>query len=132
MSLNVTFTAAAEKFLRRVVRFSGLQAGAGLRLCVSAGGCSGYSSAFTVEAEPRAGDSVVDVNGLKVFLPSESRLLLDGVTVDFADTPTQSGLTFFNPNAGPCACSSSATAPTPGVVKVDVGAIRHAAPPRLR
>ena len=62
---------------------------------------------------------MLDVNGLKVFLPSESRLLLDGVTVDFADTPTQSGLTFFNPNAGPCACSSSATAPTPGVVKVD-------------
>lgn len=128
MSPNVTFTAAAETFLRRVVRFSGLHAGAGLRLCVSAGGCSGYSSEFTVEAQPRAGDSVVDVNGLMVFLPAASRSLLDGVTVDFADTPTQTGLTFFNPNAGPCACGSSATAAPPGVTRIDIGSIRH--PPR--
>lgn len=129
MTLNVTVTAAAEKFLRRVVRFSGLPATAGLRLCVAAGGCSGYSSEFTVQAEPRAGDSVLDVNGLKVFLPAESRLLLDGVTVDFADTPTQTGLTFFNPNAQACGCSTSAaSAALPGVTKIDIGSIRHAAP----
>ena len=126
MVSNVTVTAAAEKFLRRVVRFSGLPAGAGLRLTVTAGGCSGYNSEFTVESSPRAGDGVLDVNGLPLFLPAESRLLLDGVTVDFADTPTQTGLTFFNPNAGPCGCSSSAPGPQAGVARVDVASIRLA------
>ncbi len=128
MPPNVTVTAAAEKFLRRVVRFSGQPAGAGLRLTVSAGGCSGYNSEFTVEAAPRAGDAVLDVNGLAVFLPAESRLMLDGVTIDFADTPTQTGLTFFNPGAGPCACSTSAPSTLPpGVAKIDIASIRGAA-----
>ena len=126
MVSNVTVTAAAEKFLRRIVRFSGLPEGAGLRLSVTAGGCSGYQSEFTVEASPRAGDSVLDVNGLPVFLPAESRLLLDGVTIDFADTPTQTGLTFFNPNAGPCGCSTSDAAAKPAVARIDVASIRLA------
>lgn len=103
---NVTVTPAAEKFMRRMVRFSENPNG-GFRLSVAPGGCSGYTSEFSVEAAPRSGDSELGVNGLRVFLPAESRLLLDGVTVDFADTPTQSGLTFVNPNAAACGCSST-------------------------
>lgn len=107
---NVTLTPAANKFISRMVRFSGQPAGAGFRLLVSAGGCSGFNSEFSVEAAPVAGDSVVDVAGVRLFLPAESRLLLEGVTIDFADTPTKSGLTFINPNQAPCACSSSGPA----------------------
>lgn len=124
---NVTVTAAAEKFIRRMVRFSQHPTG-GLRLTVSPGGCSGYSSEFTVEAAPRAGDSELLVNGVKVFLPAESRLMLDGVTVDFADTPTQSGLTFFNPNAAACGCSSSADAAPPAQATVSVASISRKTP----
>ena len=39
--------------------------------------------------------------------------MLDGVTVDFADTPTKSGLTFFNPNAAACGCSTSGDSAAP-------------------
>ena len=130
---NMTVTAAAERFMKRMVKFSGLPATAGFRLTVSPGGCSGYTSEFTVEAEPLAGDQPVDVNGLKVFLPAESRLMLEGVTIDFADTPTQSGLTFFNPNAGACGCSSSSegAAPSaPSVARIEIGSIKSA-PPRV-
>ena len=67
-------TAAAEKFMRRMVRFSDHPAG-GFRLTVSPGGCSGYNSEFSVEAQPQAGDQTVLVQGLKVFLPAESRLM---------------------------------------------------------
>lgn len=123
-----TVTGAAEKFMRRMVRFSEHPAG-GFRLRVAAGGCSGYDAQFTVEAAPLAGDETLVVNGLKVFLPAESRLLLDGVTIDFADTPTASGLTFFNPSAGPCGCSTSAGASPPGVAKVEIGSIRRAGKP---
>ena len=129
---NVTVTHAAEKFMRRIVRFSGLPAGAGFRLVVSAGGCSGYTAQFTAEPAPQPGEQELDVNGLRIFLPAESRLMLEGVTIDFADTPTQSGLTFFNPNQGACGCSSSAESAMPGVATIEVGAIGRGRPPLPR
>lgn len=120
--MNINLTNAAEKFMRRMVRFGG--AGAGFRLTVSAGGCSGYASEFSVEAAPKPGDAAIEVNGLKLFLPAGSRLMLEGVTIDFADTPTQTGLTFFNPNAAACgSCASSAIGTAP--VKVDVFGLRR-------
>ncbi len=120
---QVTVTAAAEKFMRRMVRFSDHPAG-GFRLTVMPGGCSGYSSEFTAEAAPRSGDSELAVNGLRIFLPAESRLLLDGVTVDFAETPTSSGLSFFNPNAAACGCSTSDAAP-PAQVSVSLASLKR-------
>jgi len=126
-SVNWTVSPAAEKFIRRMVMFSGLPATAGFRLTVTPGGCSGYNSEFTVEAQPATGDTVASVNGVKVFMPTETRILLDGVIVDFADTPTKSGLTFVNPGATPCACSSSgdaASSAPPSVSKIDIGSIK--------
>ncbi len=121
---KVTVTPAAEKFMRRMVRFSANPAG-GFRLSVAPGGCSGYSSEFSVEAAPKSGDSELAVNGLRVFLPAESRLLLDGVTVDFAETPTSAGLTFFNPNAEACGCSSSGDAKPPAEATVSLASIKR-------
>ena len=124
LQAQVTVTPAAEKFMRRMVRFSTTPAG-GFRLTVTPGGCSGYSSEFSVEAAPRGGDAELAFNGLRVFLPAESRLLLDGVTVDFADTPTQSGLTFFNPNAEACGCSTAGDAKPPAQATVSLSSIRR-------
>lgn len=120
---NVIVTPAAEKFIRRMVRFSEHPEG-GFRLTVSAGGCSGYNSEFTVVPAALAGDSELQVNGVKVYLPAESRLMLDGVTVDFADTPTKSGLTFMNPNAAACGCSTSGdSVAAPAQASVSVSSI---------
>jgi iron-sulfur cluster assembly protein len=103
--MNVNVTPAAEKFIKRVLRFDG-GAGSGFRLSVTPGGCSGMSAEFSVEAAPREGDGVFEFGGMKFFLPAESRLLLDGVTIDFAETPTQSGFVFIDPKKANCACSS--------------------------
>ena len=116
--MNLTITPSAEKFIGRMIRFNGGE-NHGFRLSVSAGGCSGLSSEFTVEAAPLSGDAVVMAGGLKLFLPAESRLLLEGVTIDFVDTPTKTGLAFFDPKAAPCACGSSA----PGVASLDPASI---------
>jgi iron-sulfur cluster assembly accessory protein len=121
---QVTVTAAAEKFMRRMVRFSEHPAG-GFHLTVTPGGCSGYSSEFKVAAALAAGDSELLVNGLRIFLPAESRLLLDGVTIDFAESPTQSGLSFFNPAQAACGCSSSGDAAPPAEAAVSVGSIKR-------
>ena len=122
---NIVLKPAAVKFISRIVRFSGLPAGAGFRLAVSPGGCSGYSSEFSAEAAPGPGEQVLEIEGLRLFLGAESRLMLEGVIVDFADTPTQSGLTFTNPNQAACGCSSASSdsAPIVGVTKIEIGAI---------
>jgi iron-sulfur cluster assembly accessory protein len=123
---NISVTAAAEKFIRRMVRFSVNPTG-GFRLTVSPGGCSGYTSEFTVEAAPQANDSELNINGMKLYLPAESRLMLDGVTIDFAETPTSAGLTFINPNAAACGCSSAEAAP-PAQATVSVSSITRRSP----
>jgi iron-sulfur cluster assembly accessory protein len=127
---KVTITPAAAKFINRIVRFSGLPAGAGLRLAVTPGGCSGYSSEFSAEAAPQGGEQMLEVGGVRLFLGAESRLMLDGLTIDFTETPTQSGLSFINPNKAPCACSSAETgAPAPGgVTRIEIGSIARPAP----
>jgi len=104
--MNITLTSAAGRFIDRMVRFGG---GGGFRLSVSPGGCSGLSSEFTVEAAPRAGDAVFESGGVKLFLPAESRILLEGVTIDFRDTPTETGLAFIDPKAPACACATSSS-----------------------
>jgi iron-sulfur cluster assembly accessory protein len=123
--MNVTVTPAAEKFMRRMVRFGGGGAAAGFRLKVSPGGCSGLASEFTVEAAPLAGDAVLDVNGVKVFLPAESRILLTGMTIDFTDTMLEAGLKFTNPSAPATSCGSHASEAPPGFATIDVATIRR-------
>lgn len=121
---QVTVTPAAEKFMRRMVRFSEHPAG-GFRLSVAPGGCSGYTSEFTIEAAPKAGDSELAVNGLRVFLTAESRLLLDGVTVDFTESAVQSGLAFINQNAETCGCSSAGPAKAPAEARISLSSIKR-------
>lgn len=94
--LNVTITPAADKFVRRMLRFDG-GPGSGLRLMVSPGGCSGLSAEFSVAAGAAPGETVHESNGLTFFLAAESRVLLQGVTMDFVETPTTAGLKFFDP-----------------------------------
>jgi iron-sulfur cluster assembly accessory protein len=75
---------------------------------VSPGGCSGLNALFDVEATPRAGDQEFVIDGVKFYLPAESRLLLDGVTIDFADSSTSGGLVFHDPkNTGSCKSSGA-------------------------
>jgi len=95
--MQLSVTPPAEKFIERLLRFDG-GPGSGFRLQVTAGGCSGLEAEFSVENAPKGGDTVIEIGGIKLFLPAESRLLLDGVTIDFAETPTQSGFVFHNPN----------------------------------
>lgn len=119
--MELKLTPAAEKFISRMVRFGGAGEAAGFRLSVTPGGCSGLASEFTVEAAPATGDAVVQVNSVKLFLPAESRLLLEGATIDFADTPTNSGLTFVTATPSTCgSCGSSSSSSS-----IDISGLGH-------
>jgi|SRR5271165_346737 len=124
--MELTITASAEKFIRRMLRFGG-GAGHGFRIIVTAGGCSGLAGDFSVEAAPRKGDLEYERNGMKFFLPAASRLLLAGVTIDFADTPTQTGLVFHDPKTAGNSCGSATKAGPPGLSTIEVASIarRH-------
>lgn len=127
--MELTITPKAGSFIRRMVRFGNAGASAGFRLAVSPGGCSGLSSEFTVEASPQFGDYVVEMEDLKLFLPQSSRELLEGYTIDFADTMMETGLKFFNPNArGVCGCGSSAPGDSdPTVATISIASIARRA-----
>lgn len=131
MAPKLELTPAARKFIRRMVRFSDHPAG-GFRLTVSPGGCSGYASEFTVEAAPRDGDLALVMEDVTLFLPAQSRLILDGVTVDFAETATSAGLTIVNPNAAACGCSTSSDATVPAQATVSVSSIVRHRPAAVR
>lgn len=130
MTTRLTITPAAETFIRRIVRFSGLPAGAGFRLVVTPGGCSGFNAAFSAEPAALPGDETWAHAGLHLFIPAESAALIDGATMDYVDTPVQSGLTFAHAHPSACACSSSAhasAAPT-GIATVAISAIGRGRP----
>lgn len=103
--MAIEITPAAEKFIRRIVRFAGLPDGAGFRLTVSPGGCAGLGSEFDVLSEPPPGDTRYEYNGLTLFFPPETRELLEGATIDCTDTPASSGLVFRAPKGAAAACA---------------------------
>jgi iron-sulfur cluster assembly accessory protein len=89
-------------------RLLGLRGEAGFRLVVHPGGCSGYSSEFSIEPTAKDGDLTLSVNGMKLLVPAESGKLLADVIIDHVDTPTQAGLTFFDPKA-PATCATESS-----------------------
>lgn len=104
--MNISFTPAAEKFIRRLITFDG-GPGYGVSLLVSPGGCSGMSAEFAVQPAPREGEQVFTEGAVKLFLPAQSRLLLDGVTIDFKETATSTGFVFINPESKGCGCATT-------------------------
>ncbi|MGM0594471.1 MAG: HesB/IscA family protein [Pseudomonadota bacterium] len=83
----------------------------GLRIAITGGGCSGYTYNLSIEASANSEDTVVEHGKIKVFLDPASAPLLDGTTIDFAESIEGSGFTFTNPNASAsCGCGKSFSA----------------------
>jgi iron-sulfur cluster assembly protein len=109
MNLYLTDTAAAE--VKKFMAEEELPAEGGLRVRVIPGGCSGFQYAMEIEEASQEDDSVLDVQGIKVFVDMFSAQYLDNVEIDYVSSVMGSGFTFKNPNAsGGCGCGSSFTA----------------------
>jgi iron-sulfur cluster assembly protein len=79
----------------------------GLRVGVRPGGCSGLSYMLGFDV-PQEGDSVQEMDGLRIFVDPKSLLYLDGVQLDYVDGLQGKGFTFHNPNATrSCGCGES-------------------------
>ena len=106
---STVLTPAAEKFIRRMMRFVTSEK-AGFRLKVAPGGCSGFSVTFDTAIEPAANEFVWTPSGLRVFLDPSSKVLLDQATVDFSETLASNG--FVVKTKGPAETCCSSQAPT--------------------
>jgi iron-sulfur cluster assembly accessory protein len=80
----------------------------GLRVQVVGGGCSGFQYSMAFEKKKNTDDSIVELDGLKVFIDPQSQTHLDGTEIDYVESMQGSGFKFNNPNAkGTCGCGES-------------------------
>jgi iron-sulfur cluster assembly accessory protein len=80
----------------------------GLRVYVYSGGCSGYRYGMMLEDQPTPEDNVLQANGVRVYIDSNSVPLILGSEIDYVDTLMGAGFTVNNPNAvSGCGCGSS-------------------------
>jgi iron-sulfur cluster assembly accessory protein len=105
--IQVTET-AAEKINELLAEENRM--GAGLRVFVQGGGCSGFQYGLMIdEGDGDAeSDQVFEVNGVKLLVDPISLRYLKNAEVDFVDNNMGGGFTIKNPNAkSTCGCGSS-------------------------
>ncbi len=85
---------------------------AGLRVSATPGGCSGFRYWLNIEERPLPDDSIVEQDGLRIFLDASSATYLDGAEVDFISTTEAAGFKVKNPNEpNNCSCDCSEQCP---------------------
>jgi iron-sulfur cluster assembly accessory protein len=102
----IGMTDQAARKIETLVAEKGLP-GAGLRVKVVGGGCSGLSYKMDLD-QPRDGDKVFEHGAAKLVVDRKSFLYLNGTVLDYADELMSSGFTLQNPNVKrTCGCGSS-------------------------
>ncbi|MBI2660358.1 iron-sulfur cluster assembly accessory protein [Candidatus Woesearchaeota archaeon] len=80
----------------------------GLRVGITAGGCSSYMYEIALEKEPKAEDTIIEDKGVRIFINPQSIEFMKGSTVDYLDTLTNAGFKVNNPNVKTsCGCGHS-------------------------
>ncbi len=82
-----------------------------LRVFVAGASCSGIQYGMAFEKNAQEGDTVITLDGLTVVVDAHSLPFVNGVNIDFVETPQGEGFSIKNPNASPGAlcgggCSS--------------------------
>ncbi len=105
----ITLTASAEIKLKNFLAEQG-DVVTGVRISVAGGGCSGFQYGMTFDSE-KPGDLIQDVNGLNIYMDSESVPLLQGLEINYVDSLDGAGFQITNPNAkSSCGCGKSFSA----------------------
>ncbi len=103
--INVS-PAAAEKIAALLAEENKQESG--LRVFVQGGGCSGFQYGLMIEDAPGPTDTIVESNGVKLYVDPISVRYLKGAQVDFVDNVAGGGFTIHNPNAvTTCGCGQS-------------------------
>jgi iron-sulfur cluster assembly accessory protein len=104
----INLTESAVNAVRSAIAGGGGDDTHGLRIMVEAGGCAGYKYQMGIVKVAEPDDTVIERDGVKVFVDMKSHELLAGTTIDFVVALEGSGFTFDNPNAkSSCSCGKS-------------------------
>jgi iron-sulfur cluster assembly accessory protein len=105
----VTLTQKAESKVQEVMASqTDSESISGIRVSVVGGGCSGFQYEMKLASASEDGDEVIEADGFKVFVDSQSRAYLEGTEIDFVETPQGTGFKFNNPNVtDSCGCGES-------------------------
>jgi len=108
LETEITITEKACGEVKRIMKENKIAESFGLRVGVKGGGCSGMSYSLGFDSEPRDGDSVIEIKGVKLFVDGKSLFYLSGTELDFSDGLNGKGFVFNNPNATKtCGCGNS-------------------------
>jgi iron-sulfur cluster assembly accessory protein len=100
-------TAGAARQIAAIATREG-QPGAGLRVAVDAGGCSGFQYRFGLEAAAQPDDLVVERDGVRVFVDPVSLDLLAGSELEWSEALIGAHFVVRNPQAvSGCGCGVS-------------------------
>ena len=103
---DVALSASAAARIKSVV--AGEPQGAGLRVAVEGGGCSGFQYEIGVAEAANADDVVIERDGALLFIDPVSLPFLLGSEVDWVDELIGASFKVKNPNAtSSCGCGVS-------------------------
>jgi iron-sulfur cluster assembly protein len=106
--MSITLTEKAATKVKDLLAQQNSPEGAGVRVKVVGGGCSGMSYQLNIEPTPGTGDKVIESQGVKVFLDPKSALFISGTEIDWQESMMGAGFAFRNPLAkGTCGCGTS-------------------------
>jgi len=81
-----------------------------LRIGLKSGGCSGLSYHFDFTKEAEEFDKVFEFEAVKVCIDKKSYLFLNGMEIDYEETPFKSGIMLNVPSVTrTCGCGESVT-----------------------
>ncbi|OKO86319.1 MULTISPECIES: iron-sulfur cluster assembly accessory protein [unclassified Bradyrhizobium] len=99
----INLTDSAVNALKSAISVSA-QPASGVRIAVEASRCAEFKYKMGLAGQAEPADTVIERDGLKVFVDNKSHQHLVGTTIDFVVALEGSGFTFDNPNAKSC-CS---------------------------
>lgn len=105
---DIVLTSKAVNEVKKLMEENAIPENYGLRVGVKGGGCSGLSYTLGFDSEMKAGDNILEIDGVKVMIDYKSILYLKGTKIDYSDGLTGKGFVFNNPLAKKtCGCGSS-------------------------
>lgn len=106
----ITLTEAASAKVKEVLQQQGKTDHA-LRVYVRGMSCSGPVYGMALDKEQRPGDTVTELDGVRILIDAQSAVYLEGAQVDYVESLLGKGFTVTNPNlaagggcGGGCSC----------------------------
>jgi iron-sulfur cluster assembly accessory protein len=93
---QIALTPAAHEQLKQLLESEDADEVVGLRIFVAGGGCSGMTYGMTYATESYEHDTVLEQDGVTVYVDAVALTFLEGVEIDFLDQPGGASFVFRN------------------------------------